>query len=62
MLIGRTDAEAEVLYFGHLSGGIDSLEYTLMLGKIKGKRREGWQRFRWLDSITDSIVMYLSKL
>ena len=62
MLIGRTDAEAEVLYFGHLSGGIDSLENTLMLGKIKGKRREGWQRLRWLDSITDSIDMNLSKL
>ena len=42
-------------YFGHLIKGDDPLEKTLMLGKIEGKRREGWQRMRWLDSITDSI-------
>ena len=42
-------------YFGHLMGRADSLEKTLMLGKIEGKRRRGWQRLRWLDGITDSI-------
>ena len=48
--------------FGHLKQRVDSLEKTLMLGKIKGKRRRGWQRIRWLDSITDSRDMSLSKL
>ena len=48
-------------YFGHLMGRIDLLEKTLMLGKIEGKR-SGWQRMRWLDSITDSIDVNLSKL
>ena len=43
-------------------GRADSLEKTLMLGKIEGKRRRGWQRIRWLDSITDSVDMNLSKL
>ena len=47
-------------YFGHLMGRTDSLEKTLMLGKIEGRRRRGWQRMRWLDGITDS--MDLSKL
>ena len=47
-------------YFGHLMQGANSLEKTLMLGKIEGKRR-GWQRVRWLDSITDSMDMNLSK-
>ena len=49
-------------YFGHLMLRADSLERTLMLGKIEGKRRRGWQRMRLLDSITNSMDMNLSKL
>ena len=48
-------------YFGHLIRRTDSLEKTLMLGKIKGRRRRGRQRTRWLDGITDSMDMRLSK-
>ena len=47
--------------FGHLMKRADSLEKILMLGKIEGKKRRGWQRMRWLDSITDSMDMNLSK-
>jgi len=49
-------------YFGHLMGKADSLEKSLMLGKIEGRRRSGQQRMRWLDGITDSMDMILSLL
>ena len=49
-------------YFGHLIQRTDSLEKTLILGKMEGNRRRGQQRMRWLDGITDPIVMSLSKL
>ena len=49
-------------YFGHLMRRTNSLEKTLMLGKIEGRRRRGQQRMRWLDDITDSMDVHLSKL
>ena len=49
-------------YFGHLMRGVDSLEKTLMLGRIRGRRKRGRQRMRWLDGITDSMDIILSEL
>ena len=52
----------ELQYFGHVMGRTDSLEKTLMLRRIEGRRRRGQQRMRWLDGVTDSMHMTLSKL
>ena len=60
ILIGRADDEAETLYVGHWKQRTDSVEKTLMLGKIEGRKRSGRQRMRWLDGITDSMEMILS--
>ena len=59
---GRTDAEAEIQYFGHLMQRVDSLEKTLMLGGIGGKRRRGRQKMRWLDGIAAWMDVSLSEL
>ena len=62
VFIGRTDVKLKLQYFGHLMRRVDSLEKTLMLGGIGGRRRRGQQRMRWLYSITDLMDMSLSKL
>ena len=59
---GRNDAKAETPVLGHLMRRVDSLEKTLMLGGIGGRRRRGRQRKRWLDGITDSMEVNLSEL
>ena len=62
IFVGRTDAESEAQYFGHLMQRADLMQKTLMLGKIEGKRRRGQQRMRWLDSVTNSMNTNLSRL
>ena len=62
VFIGRTDVEAETPIVGHLMRRADSLEKTLMLGKIEGRRRKGRQRMRWLDGIIDLMNMGLGGL
>ena len=62
VFIGRTYAEAKLQYFGHPMRRVDSLEKTLMLGVIGGRRRRGRQRMRWLGDISDSMDMSLGEL
>ena len=60
--LGELMLKLKLQYFGHLMGKANLLEKTLMLGKIEGRRKRGWQRMRWLDDITDSMDMSLSQL
>ena len=62
VFIGRTDLKLKLQYFGHLMQRADSLEKTLTLGKIEGRRRRGRQKMRWLDGITDLMDMGLGRL
>ena len=62
VFIGRTNAKAKLQYFGYLMWRVDSLEKTLMLGWIGGRRRRGWQRMKWLDGIIVLMNVSLNKL